>query len=80
MIPSTTSSTWLVSLVSDNTGIALRLLTTAVRYWATYPGEVYDVIFPQNRGFPSAILTALTTLLNGTAKIQSGRVLFLTRG
>ena len=30
----------LVSLVSDNTGIALRLLTTAVRYWATYPGEV----------------------------------------
>ena len=30
----------LVSLVSDNTGIALRLLTTAVRYWAAYPGEV----------------------------------------
>jgi hypothetical protein len=30
----------LVSLVSDNTGIALRLLTTAVRYWAVYPGEV----------------------------------------
>ena len=30
----------LVSLVSDNTGIALRLVTTAVRYWAGYPGEV----------------------------------------
>jgi hypothetical protein len=29
-----------VNLVSDNTGIALRLLTTAVRYWAAYPGEV----------------------------------------
>jgi hypothetical protein len=29
-----------VSLVSDNTGIALRLVTTAVRYWAAYPGEV----------------------------------------
>ncbi len=30
----------LVSLVSDNTGIAPRLVTTAVRYWAAYPGEV----------------------------------------
>jgi hypothetical protein len=30
----------LVSLVSDNTGIALRLVDTAVRYWASYPGEV----------------------------------------
>jgi len=30
----------LVSLVSDNAGIALRLVTTAVRYWAAYPGEV----------------------------------------
>lgn len=30
----------LVNLVSDNTGIALRLLTTAVHYWAAYPGEV----------------------------------------
>ena len=36
--------------------------------------------FPQNRGFPSAITTALATLLSGTAKIQSGRVLFPTRG
>jgi hypothetical protein len=36
--------------------------------------------FPQNRGFPSAITTALVTLLSGTAKIQPGRVLFLTRG
>jgi hypothetical protein len=30
----------LVGLVSDNTGIALHMLTTAVRYWAAYPGEV----------------------------------------
>jgi hypothetical protein len=30
----------LLNLVSDNTGMALRLLTTAVRYWAAYPGEV----------------------------------------
>jgi hypothetical protein len=36
--------------------------------------------FPQNRGFPSAITTALATLLSGTAKIQSGQVLFLSRG
>jgi len=36
--------------------------------------------FPQNRGFPSAITTAVATLLSGTAKIQSGLVLFLTRG
>jgi hypothetical protein len=36
----TLNSDDLVSLVSDNTGIALRLLTTAVRYWAAYPGEV----------------------------------------
>ena len=30
----------LMSLVSDNTGMALRLVTTAVRYWAAYPSEV----------------------------------------
>jgi addiction module HigA family antidote len=30
----------LISLVSDNTGIALRLVSTAVRYWAAYPSEV----------------------------------------
>ena len=30
----------LVSLVSDNTGTAPRLVTTAVRYWAAYPSEV----------------------------------------
>src|ERR1700685_3264036 len=30
----------LVGLVSDNTGLALRLVDTAVRYWASYPGEV----------------------------------------
>lgn len=29
-----------MSLVSDNTGTAPRLVTTAVRYWAAYPGEV----------------------------------------
>jgi hypothetical protein len=36
--------------------------------------------FPQNRGFPSAITSSLATLLSDTAKIQSGQVLFLTRG
>ncbi len=36
--------------------------------------------FPQNRGFPSAITTALATLLSGTVKIQPSQVLFLTRG
>lgn len=35
--------------------------------------------FPQSRGFPSAVATALTALLSGTAKIQPGQVLFLTR-
>jgi predicted nuclease of predicted toxin-antitoxin system len=35
--------------------------------------------FTQNCGFPSAITTALATLLSGTAKIQPGQVLFLTR-
>ena len=30
----------LLTLVSDNTGIALRLLSTAVRYWAAYPEEI----------------------------------------
>ena len=30
----------LVGLVSDNTGVPLRLVITAVRYWAAYPGEV----------------------------------------
>lgn len=36
--------------------------------------------FPQNRGFPSAVATALAALLGNTAKIQPGQVLFLTRG
>ena len=36
--------------------------------------------FPQNRGFPSAVTTALAVLLSGAAKIQPGQVLFLTRG
>jgi len=35
--------------------------------------------FPQNRGFPSAVTTALAALLSSTAKIQSTQVLFLTR-
>jgi hypothetical protein len=35
--------------------------------------------FPQNRGFPSAVTSALAALLSDTAKIQSGQVLFLTR-
>ena len=35
--------------------------------------------FPQSRGFPSAIATALASLLSSTVKIQSGQVLFLTR-
>ena len=35
--------------------------------------------FPQNRSFPSAVTTALAALLSGTAKIQSGQVVFLTR-
>lgn len=30
----------LLNLVSDNTGVALRLLGAAVRYWAAYPEEV----------------------------------------
>ena len=36
--------------------------------------------FPQNRSFPFTVKTALAALLSGTAKIQSGQVLFLTRG
>jgi hypothetical protein len=36
--------------------------------------------FLQNRRFPSAITASLAALLSGTAKIQSGQVLFLTRG
>jgi hypothetical protein len=30
----------LLNLVSDNTGAATRLLSTAVRYWAAYPDEI----------------------------------------
>ena len=30
----------LLGLVSDNAGIALHLLSTAVRYWAAYPAEI----------------------------------------
>lgn len=30
----------LLTLVSDNTGVTIRLLNTAVRYWAGYPDEV----------------------------------------
>lgn len=35
--------------------------------------------FPQNRGFPSAVTTALAALLSGIAKIESAQVLFLTQ-
>jgi hypothetical protein len=30
----------LLGLVADNTGTPLRLVRAAVRYWASYPGEV----------------------------------------
>jgi hypothetical protein len=30
----------LLALVAANTGIALRLLRTAIRYWASYPDEI----------------------------------------
>jgi hypothetical protein len=30
----------LLGLVADNTGIPVRLIRTAVRYWASYPNEV----------------------------------------
>ncbi len=36
--------------------------------------------FPQSRGFPSAVATALAALLSSTAKIQLNQVLFLMRG
>lgn len=35
--------------------------------------------FPQSRGFPSAVVSALAALLSGPAKIQPSQVLFLTR-
>lgn len=35
--------------------------------------------FPQNRGFPSAVTTALAALLSGIAKIESAQVMFLTQ-
>ena len=35
--------------------------------------------FPQNRDFTKAVTSAIATLLSGTAKIQPGQVLFLTR-
>jgi hypothetical protein len=36
--------------------------------------------FPQNHSFPSAVATALATLLSGAGKIQAGQVQFLARG
>jgi hypothetical protein len=36
----TSSGAALVNLVSNNSGIALRLVNTGVRYWAAYPSEV----------------------------------------
>jgi nucleoside-diphosphate-sugar epimerase len=35
--------------------------------------------FPQNRGFTLAVTAALADLLDGSAKIQPGQVIFLTR-
>jgi hypothetical protein len=35
--------------------------------------------FPQTHGFPSAVTTALAALLSGTANLQPGQVIFLTR-
>lgn len=35
--------------------------------------------FPQSRGYPSAVATALAALLSGPVKIQPGQVLFLAR-
>jgi hypothetical protein len=44
----------LVTLVSVNTGVALRLLRTAVRYWAAYPDEVDAEIEAANRAEEAA--------------------------
>ncbi len=30
----------MLKLVSENTGLAPRLLNTAIRYWAAYPADV----------------------------------------
>ena len=30
----------LLALVAGNTGVAVRLLRIAIRYWASYPGEI----------------------------------------
>jgi Protein of unknown function N-terminus (DUF3323) len=30
----------LLALIAGNTGVTLRLIRTAVRYWASYPGEI----------------------------------------
>jgi hypothetical protein len=50
----------LVNLVSNNTGIALRLVNTADRYWAAYPSEVDAEITAAKRGRGSrrAVLAA----------------------
>lgn len=34
----------LLAMVTDNTGVPLRLLSTAIRYWASYPEEVDEEI------------------------------------
>jgi hypothetical protein len=36
--------------------------------------------FPQDRGFTTAVTSALEALLSGTDKVQPGQVRFLTRG
>ena len=38
----------LLALVAANTGIALRLLRTAIRYWASYPDEIDAEIVAAN--------------------------------
>ncbi len=35
--------------------------------------------FPQSRGFPAVVPTALAALLSGPAKFEPGQVIFLTR-
>jgi predicted nuclease of predicted toxin-antitoxin system len=47
----------------------------------SHPGLVLvsTKTFPQSRAFTAAITAALVALLNDTAKIQPGQVLFLTR-
>ena len=56
-----------------------------VRYRAAgqaHPGLILvsTKTFPQDRGFTTAVTSALEALLSGTDKVQPGQVRFLTRG